>query len=135
LERSNVCLAPQVACATGIWASSGDRVSLSVTEIAEKPTVDEARSRFALPALGADVRLTAFGMYVVSPSIWPILDRMVRHGLREPSHGTFCFTIALDELRCAEGLSGAVIEGERFALDDPAQYARALTAFVTTTAQ
>lgn len=72
LERSSVSKAPRTACATGLWEDGGvpaaaagapaeppARTSLSVTDIAEKPTVEDARARFGLPALGPDTVLTA----------------------------------------------------------------------------
>ena len=67
LERSGVAMAPRTAVVTGLWTDGGApgsatppaHASLNVTDIAEKPTVEDARSRFGLPALGIDTVLTA----------------------------------------------------------------------------
>ena len=72
--------------------------------------------------------LQSFGMYVVPPSVFNILEYHIEHNVRSAG-GDFQFTTALETLRRNEGLHGYLVDGERFDLGKPERYFAALTAF------
>lgn len=103
---------------------------LNVTTLAEKPSIEYARRHLCgMPQLPDDHVLTAFGMYVVPPSVFLILEHQVANNLRG-NEGSFGLMPALETLRRNEGLHGYVIDGERFDLGKPSTYYSTLTAFL-----
>ena len=76
----------------------------------EKPTLQQARGSLKVDGLEEDEFLTAFGYYIVSKRIFPLLEQ-------KP-----VFTEALNELTGSEGLMGLRVEGERFDLGSPSKY-------------
>ena len=113
--------------AAGIWIEP-ERL-LNVTEFAEKPNVEYARSNLRVPGLPADEYLTFFGEYVIAPQIFGYLEEHIRHNVRE--RGEFQLTSALDRLRQEEGFHGLVIDGRRFDIGLPDSYLETLQAFRT----
>ncbi|HVO36224.1 MAG TPA: sugar phosphate nucleotidyltransferase, partial [Gemmatimonadales bacterium] len=104
--------------ATGTWIEP-DRL-LNVTEFAEKPNLDYARSNLRAPGLPEGEYLTFFGEYVIGPQIFSYLDENIRNNLRE--RGEFQLTSALDRLRQEEGFHGLIIDGRRFDIGIPESY-------------
>uniref|UniRef100_A0A061RW79 Utp--glucose-1-phosphate uridylyltransferase n=2 Tax=Tetraselmis sp. GSL018 TaxID=582737 RepID=A0A061RW79_9CHLO len=78
----------------------------------------------ANPALPPDTFLTAFGLYVLTPEIFPILKRQIQNNAREC--GSFQLTSALDELRKDQGLVGICVAGERYNIGTPQSFLRSL---------
>jgi UTP-glucose-1-phosphate uridylyltransferase/mevalonate kinase len=110
---------------TGVWLQDGRL--LNVTEFAEKPTVDYARTNLRIPGLGTDEYLTVFGQYVIKPKIFEYLREHIENNVRE--RGEFQLTSALDRLRQEDGFLGLVMEGQRFDIGLPDYYLQTLQEF------
>ncbi len=65
----------------GVWIEQ-EQV-LNVTEFAEKPTVDYARSNLRVPGLPEDEYLTIFGQYIIKPQIFEYLEEHIKNNVRE----------------------------------------------------
>jgi len=111
--------------ATGTWVES--QVLLDVTEFAEKPTVDYARSNLRVPGLPDGEYLTIFGQYVIEPQLFTHLEEHIRDNVRE--RGEFQLTSVLDRLRQEHGFQGLIIQGQRFDIGLPDHYLETLRAF------
>ena len=111
--------------ATGVWIEPGRL--LNVTEFAEKPTAEYARSKLRAPGLPEGEYLTFFGEYVIGPRIFTYLEEHIRNNVRE--RGEFQLTSALDRLRQEDGFQGLIMDGRRFDIGLPDSYADTLRAF------
>jgi UTP-glucose-1-phosphate uridylyltransferase/mevalonate kinase len=111
--------------ATGIWME--DAQILNITEFAEKPTVDYARSNLRVPSLPENEYLTVFGQYIVKPQLFDYLDEHIRNNVRE--RGEFQLTSALDRLRKEDGFLGLIVDGQRFDIGLPEYYLDTLRTF------
>ncbi len=111
--------------ATGIWLEE-DRL-LNVTEFAEKPTLDYARSHLRVAGLAEDEYLTVFGQYIIKPQIFDYLEEHIRNNVRE--RGEFQLTSALDRLRQEDGFLGLIIDGQRYDIGLPKYYLETLQSF------
>jgi UTP-glucose-1-phosphate uridylyltransferase/mevalonate kinase len=112
-------------CVAGDW--TGDSTRMNVTELAEKPTLDYARQHLRVAGLGGDEYLSLLGLYVLTPHVFDLLAERIEHNLREG--GEFQLTPALDRLRQEEGMSGYVVQGERYDVGMPDSYREALARF------
>lgn len=110
---------------TGVWVD--DEKLLNITEFAEKPTIDYARSNLVVPGLPDDEYLTVFGQYIVKPQIFAYLEEHIENNVRE--RGEFQLTSALDRLRKEDGFIGLMIDGQRFDIGLPEYYLETLHAF------
>ncbi len=108
--------------ATGVWLE--DQKLLNITEFAEKPTVDYARTNLQMPGLAPNHYLTVFGQYIIQPKIFDFLAEHIHNNVRE--RGEFQLTSALDRLRREEGFLGLIIDGQRFDIGLPAYYLETL---------
>jgi UTP-glucose-1-phosphate uridylyltransferase/mevalonate kinase len=111
--------------ATGVWVEP-ERL-LNITEFAEKPSVDFARSRLRVPGFPDGEYLTVFGQYVIKPQLFDYLDEHIRNNVRE--RGEFQLTSALDRLRQEDGFQGLVVDGRRFDIGLPDHYLETLRTF------
>jgi UTP-glucose-1-phosphate uridylyltransferase/mevalonate kinase len=111
--------------ATGVWMEP-ERL-LNVTEFAEKPTVDYARSNLRVPGFKEQDYLTVFGQYVIKPRLFSFLEEHIRNNVRE--RGEFQLTSALDRLRQEDGFLGLVVDGRRFDIGLPGHYLETLRTF------
>ncbi len=111
--------------ATGIWLEEGRL--LNVTEFAEKPTLDYARSNLRVTGLPDDEYLTVFGQYIIKLQIFDYLEEHIRNNVRE--RGEFQLTSALDRLRQEDGFLGLMIDGQRYDIGLPEYYLETLKAF------
>jgi len=111
--------------ATGNWVEP--EVLLNVTEFAEKPTEDYARSSLRVPGLPDDEYLTIFGQYVIKPQLFAYLEEHVRNNVRE--RGEFQLTSALDRLRHEDGFLGLIVQGHRYDIGLPDHYLETLRTF------
>ncbi len=109
----------------GVWLE-GDRL-LNVTEFAEKPNLEYARSSLRVPGLPEDQYLTVFGQYILKPELFEYLESNIRNNVRE--RGEFQLTSALDCLRQEDGFLGLVVDGKRFDIGLPDYYLETLRAF------
>jgi UTP-glucose-1-phosphate uridylyltransferase/mevalonate kinase len=111
--------------ATGIWLEDGRL--LSVTEFAEKPTLDYARTSLRVAGLPEDEYLTVFGQYIIKPQIFDYLEEHIKNNVRE--RGEFQLTSALDRLRQEDGFLGLMIDGQRYDIGLPEYYLETLKTF------
>jgi UTP-glucose-1-phosphate uridylyltransferase/mevalonate kinase len=109
----------------GVWLEK-DRL-LNITEFAEKPTIDYARTRLSIPGLADGEYLTVFGQYVIKPQVFDCLEQHILNNVRE--RGEFQLTSALDRLRQEDGFLGWIVDGCRYDIGLPDSYLEALQAF------
>jgi len=109
----------------GVWVE--ENRLLNVTEFAEKPTTDYARSNLRVPGLQIDEYLTVFGLYIIKPRLFEFLDEHIHNNVRE--RGEFQLTSALDRLRKEEGFYGLLMDGKRFDIGLPDYYLATLQAY------
>jgi UTP-glucose-1-phosphate uridylyltransferase/mevalonate kinase len=109
----------------GVWLE--ENRLLSVTEFAEKPTLDYARTHLRVPQLPEDEYLTVFGQYIIKPQVFEYLEEHILNNVRE--RGEFQLTSALDRLRQEDGFLGLPMEGRRFDIGLPYSYLETLQAF------
>ncbi len=110
---------------TGIWLE--DERLLSITEFAEKPTLDYARTNLRVAGLPEDEYLTVFGQYIIKPQIFDYLEEHIKNNVRE--RGEFQLTSALDRLRQEDGFLGLMIDGQRYDIGLPEHYLETLKTF------
>lgn len=109
----------------GVWLEE-DRL-LNITEFAEKPTIDYARSNLRVPGLPEDEYLTVFGQYIIKPQLFIYLEEHIANNVRE--RGEFQLTSALDRLRQEDGFLGLMMEGRRFDIGLPQYYLETLKTY------
>jgi UTP-glucose-1-phosphate uridylyltransferase/mevalonate kinase len=109
----------------GVWLE--EEYLLNVTEFAEKPTVDYARTNLRVPGLPDNEYLTVFGLYIIKPQIFGFIEENIANNVRE--RGEFQLTSALDRLRQEDGFQGVIMEGRRFDIGLPQFYLDTLQAF------
>ena len=110
---------------TGTWLEESQL--LGITEFAEKPTLDYARTNLRVSGIPEDQYLTVFGQYVIKPELFDLLESNIRNNVRE--RGEFQLTSALDSLRQMDGFLGLVIDGQRFDIGIPEHYLETLMNF------
>ncbi len=110
---------------TGVWVE-GDRL-LNITEFAEKPTLDYARTSLRVPGLPEGEYLTVFGQYIIKPQLFDYLEEHIKNNVRE--HGEFQLTSALDRLRQEDGYLGLMIDGKRYDIGLPDFYLETLQSY------
>ena len=106
----------------GVWIEQ--ELVLNVTEFAEKPTADYARSNLRVPGLPEHEYLTVFGQYIIKPQIFEYLEEHIKNNVRE--RGEFQLTSALDRLRQENGFLGLIMDGKRFDIGLPEYYLETL---------
>jgi len=97
---------------------------LSITEFAEKPSLDYARENLRVEGLGENEYLRLSGQYVLNPLIFEYLAENISHNVRE--RGEFQLTPCLDRLRREEGFLGYLVEGSSSDIGFPENYVRTL---------
>ena len=105
-------------CVAGIWQTESS--TLSITEFAEKPSLEYAQRRLAVDGIETGCFLTVFGQYVLKPRIFEILEENIRNNVRE--RGEFQLTSCLDRMRQEDGFMGIVVQGRRFDIGLPDAY-------------
>jgi UTP-glucose-1-phosphate uridylyltransferase/mevalonate kinase len=110
---------------TGVWLEEGRL--LNVSEFAEKPTLDYARTNLRVPGLPVGEYLTVFGQYILQPDVFSYLQKNIENNVRE--RGEFQLTSVLDSLRHEHGFSGLMIDGKRFDIGHPDDYLETLRTF------
>jgi UTP--glucose-1-phosphate uridylyltransferase len=110
---------------TGVWVK--DETVINVTEFAEKPNLDYARTNLRVPGMSPNEYLTVFGQYIIKPKLFDYLCEHIENNVRE--HGEFQLTSALDRLRQEDGFLGLVIEGKRYDIGLPQYYLETLQTF------
>jgi UTP-glucose-1-phosphate uridylyltransferase/mevalonate kinase len=109
----------------GVWVE--ENRLLNISEFAEKPTADYARSNLRAPGMPEGEYLTVFGLYIIQPRIFEFLEEHIANNVRE--RGEFQLTSALDRLRREEGFYGLIMDGTRFDIGLPDSYLESLARF------
>jgi UTP--glucose-1-phosphate uridylyltransferase len=105
-------------CVGGIWQTENS--TLTITEFAEKPSLDYAQKHLVVDGIEEGRFLTVFGQYVLKPRIFEILEENIRNNVRE--RGEFQLTSCLDRMRQEDGFMGIVVQGRRFDIGLPEAY-------------
>jgi UTP--glucose-1-phosphate uridylyltransferase len=101
---------------------------IEVSLIIEKPSVEAAREKLSVDGLEPDEFLGWFGMHVLSPSIYDILEEMITADVRQ--RGEIQLTYSQEIQRQREGYCALEMrDGRRFDFGFPQGYARSVTEF------
>lgn len=101
---------------------------IDVDLIIEKPDVETARARLRVDGLGSDEFLGWFGIHLLAPSIYEILDEMIRNDIRDS--GEFQLTRAQEIQRQREGfLAIEMVDAKRFDFGVPEDFVSSLEEF------
>jgi UTP--glucose-1-phosphate uridylyltransferase len=101
---------------------------IDVSLIIEKPDVATARQKLRVDGLENDVFLGWFGMHLLAPTIYEILEEMIRDNVRD--NGEFQLTRAQEIQRQREGyLALEMIGAERFDFGVPDDFVRSVQGF------
>ena len=94
----------------------------------KNPTVAVAREKLHVNDLPAETWLGWFGLHLLSPSIYEVLEEMIRDNVRD--HGEFQLTRAQEIQRQREGyLALEMTAAERFDFGVPDDFVRSVQAF------
>jgi len=101
---------------------------IDVSLIIEKPDLPTARARLRVDGLEDDVFLGWFGMHLLAPSIYQILQEMIRNDLRD--NGEFQLTRAQEIQRQRHGyLALEMTDARRFDFGVPDDFVASVQAF------
>jgi UTP--glucose-1-phosphate uridylyltransferase len=101
---------------------------IDVQLIVEKPSVEEARRSLRVDGMKPDEFLGWFGMHALAPSIFDILERMIRDDIR--NNGEFQLTRAQELQRQQEGyLALEMVSARRFDFGVPDDFVRSVAEF------
>jgi UTP--glucose-1-phosphate uridylyltransferase len=101
---------------------------IDVSLIIEKPAVAVAQEKLHVNDLPAGTWLGWFGLHLLAPSIYDVLEEMIRDDVRD--HGEFQLTRAQEIQRRREGyLALEMTAAERFDFGVPDDFVRSLRAF------
>ncbi len=106
---------------------------IEVSFIMEKPSVDAAREKLHVDGLRPDQFLGWFGLHLLAPSIYEILEEMIRNDLRDG--GEFQLTRTQELQRQREGYLAVEMTGAtRFDFGTPNDFVRSVQEFSRGTA-
>jgi UTP--glucose-1-phosphate uridylyltransferase len=101
---------------------------IDISLIVEKPDVATARASLQVNDLPPETWLGWFGMHLLAPSIYEILEEMIRDNTRD--NGEFQLTRAQEIQRQREGyLALEMTAAERFDFGVPDDFVRSVQAF------
>jgi UTP--glucose-1-phosphate uridylyltransferase len=101
---------------------------VDVDLIVEKPAVELAREKLRVDGLPADIWLGWFGLHLRAPSIYDVLEEMIRDDVRDG--GEFQLTRAQELQRRREGyLAFEMTRAERFDFGVPDDFVASVQAF------
>ena len=109
-----------VGIVSGRFLPGEDHI-LMLERLVEKPDPSYARENLKIE--GVEGYLGNFGIDVLSPSVFDVLERMIAE---TPSEREVQLRDAMDELIRSEGMLGYIVEGERFDIGTPSEYLRSL---------
>lgn len=115
----------QYGCVAGHWTEPGELIE--ITEFAEKPTPEYARQYLRVEGQDPDGYLSVFGIYVLTPAIFEVLEEHINNNVRE--QGEFQLTSCLEILRRREGFDGVIVKGRRFDIGTPGDYRETMIEF------
>lgn len=101
---------------------------IDVSLIIEKPDEATAREKLRVNELPPETWLGWFGMHLLAPSIYEVLEEMIREDVRD--NGEFQLTRAQEIQRQREGyLALEMMDAERFDFGTPDDFVRSVKAF------
>jgi len=101
---------------------------IDVSLIIEKPSIDVARAQLHVDGLPTETWLGWFGMHLLAPGIYDILEEMIRDEVRD--NGEFQLTRAQEIQRQREGYLALEMTGaQRFDFGVPDDFVRSVQAF------
>ncbi len=101
---------------------------IDVSLIVEKPDVATARERLRVDGLDDDVFLGWFGMHLLAPSIYDILEEMIRDNVRD--NGEIQMTRAQEIQRQREGyLALEMVDARRFDFGTPEDFLKSVSEY------
>jgi UTP--glucose-1-phosphate uridylyltransferase len=101
---------------------------IDVSLIVEKPDPALARARLRVNDLPDGTWLGWFGMHLLAPSIYDVLDQMIRDNVRD--HGEYQLTRAQEIQRGREGYLAFEMSGaQRFDFGTPDDFVHSLAEF------
>ena len=101
---------------------------IDVSLIIEKPDLAVAREKLRVNDLPDETWLGWFGMHLLAPSIYDILEEMIRNGIRD--NGEFQLTRAQEIQRQREGyLALEMTDARRFDFGTPDDFVRSVAGF------
>ena len=101
---------------------------IDVSRIVEKPPVELARRELVVDGLAEDEFLGWFGMHALSPSIYDVLERMIRENIRQK--GEFQLTYAQELQRQQEGYCALEMrDARRFDFGTPQDFVKSVNEF------
>ena len=101
---------------------------IDVSLIIEKPDPATARQKLRVDGLEPDVYLGWFGMHALAPSIYNVLEEMIRDEIRD--NGEFQLTRAQETQRQREGyIAIEMLSAERFDFGVPDDFVREIQRF------
>ena len=107
---------------------AADPLIIDVSRIIEKPDIATARNHLRVDGLADDEFLGWFGMHLLAPSIYEILEEMIAADVRD--HGEFQLTRAQEIQRQREGyLALEMTSATRFDFGVPDDFVRSVAAF------
>jgi UTP--glucose-1-phosphate uridylyltransferase len=98
-----------------------------VTILKEKPDIEYARKYLRIESLKPGMYLCNFGIDVLTPRIFEILEYNIRHNIRQ--HGEFQLRDAMETLIQREGLYACVVKGERYDIGIPQEFVKTVACF------
>ena len=104
---------------TGMPISEGP-AAYQLTNVKEKPDVSYARQYLKTAGMPEDTFLTFFGMHILTPGIFTVLQEHIAQNIREK--GEIQLTAAQAELCRREGAIGLEIDGLRLDMGTPLGY-------------
>lgn len=105
---------------------------IDVSLIVEKPSVELARDRLRVDGLGQDEFLGWFGMHVLAPSIYDVLEEMIARDIRQK--GEIQLTYAQELQRQREGYCALEMrDAQRFDFGTPQDFVKSMTRFISAT--
>ena len=110
----------------GAWLD-GERRLLAISELAEKPSLDYARSNLVVDGMADNRFLCVYGQYVLTPAVFEHLRRQIDRDVRES--GEIQLTTALESLRQDEEMLGCVVDGEHYDTGLPETYLRSMVSY------
>jgi len=108
----------------------GKKVSEGVYEVTmlkEKPDVEYARKHLRIDELKEGTYLCNFGIDVLTPRIFEILDYNIRNDIR--LRGEFQLRDAMETLMEKEGMYARLVAGERYDIGTPQEYVKTVANF------
>ena len=98
-----------------------------VTILKEKPDIEYARKHLRIKSLKSGMYLCNFGIDVLTPRIFEILEYNIRHDIRQREE--FQLRDAMETLMRQDGLYACIVKGERYDIGIPQEFVKTVARF------